>query len=214
MRRPRTAGHTLGEMIVTLAVFSALTLVGADLLIHALRSTASGELRQTALDESREVMYRVSDEIRNAVTVLDPSPTVLMQPGSPYLVFTTQNTIVGYRLVNDPHPDPNLGPRIVVQRAEYYAGYTAGVPGSQVVIPGTARQLTSAPSSLWFQIVGGGVPPGLGGANPSQTGTGVARALGQSRDTIQVQLGVTPPELPTMTMRTKKTLWAGIFPVP
>lgn len=200
----RRAGHTLIEIVVAASVFFIVLAVGSDLLVTALRSTAEGEKRQAALDETRQVMYRLSSELRRADEILDPPWTGLALEGSTYLVFSTRTEILGYRLEGD---------RVI--RRTFQPGYTPGVPGTQ--IPLSARVLTSAPSTLRFDISGNGPPPGHGGVAPGQDGDpggGIGLALGHWKQTVQVRLSVAPDGMPPLAMRTKRTLWGGLFPEP
>lgn len=197
----RRRGTSLAELIVASAVFFAVVAVASDLLVHALRSTADGELRQTALDEGRNVTYRLSSELRQAVEILDPDPRTLMIPGSPYLVFRTSDATVGYRLTSDGR----------VRRSEYAPGYLRGYSNPEIA----GRRVTSAPSRLWFSMNEGELPPGQGGVAPGQDGDpgdGIGLALGHHKRTVQVELVITPPGAAPVAMRTKKALWAGLFP--
>lgn len=200
MKRPR--GYSLVEMIVASAVFFAVVAVGSDLMVRALRSTADGELRQTALDEGRNVSYRISSELRQAVEILDPDQRTLMVPGSPYLVFRTSTQTIGY----------HVGPDNRVRRTEYANGYIRGLFTAQA----GSRRVTSAPTRLWFSMNEGELPPGQGGVAPGQDGDpgdGVGLALGHHKRTVQVELVLTPDGAAPVAMRTKKALWAGLFPV-
>jgi prepilin-type N-terminal cleavage/methylation domain-containing protein len=189
-------GFSLSEIVITAAIFSVVVALAAELLIHGLRATAAGERRQTALDECRNVLYRFSEEIRDADAILDPDRNTLERRGSTWIVFRTPKQTVGYRVVPNPRPQPGESPSGVVQRVLFYPGYTAAITGTQIVIPGTARNLTSAPSTISFLDY------------VSRDSNGV------NFDTVELTLGITPYEGQTQTMRTKKTLWPGVFPAP
>lgn len=201
-------GHSLIEVIVVLAIFGSVTTIGASLFSHALSSTAAGERRQTALDECRGFVYRISEELREATEIVDPPWKTLAEQGSPYLVFRTRDGLVGYTLV----PDSTAGATIrIVQRAVYPSTYSAGNPATQPVVAGSRRAITSAPSSLWFSIdPAGGLPPGQGGTETTP-GTSNGLAWGTQKFTVKVRASVTPQDAPPVAMGTKKTLWAGIF---
>jgi len=192
-------------MIVGCAVFALVLTVGTDLLIKGLRTTSSGERRQVALDQCRGFMYRISDELRKGTEILDPSPeSALYMTGTNHIVFRTRDEVVGYRLVDQ-------GGTQVIERRTYAYGYDSKIPGTQVALD--ARYLTTDPTTLNFAIIAGGVPPGQdGSAGDGNQAGGVAVALGTVKETVQVYVSLAPPEMVPVTMRTKKTLWAGLFP--
>jgi len=212
-------GFTLLEAIIGLAILSAVLTVGTDLLIHALRATGAGEGRGMVLDQAGGALYRLGDELRTATGLLSPSRSSLMQPGAPYLVFATADRVIGYRLVNDPRPDVEA-PQFVLERTEYYPGYTDGRPATQIAVQGSARLLTTFPTQVRFSVGPENVapPPGQGGGAPGQTpgtgGVGLALAWGTEADTVNVRLSITAPGAQPVVMSTKKTPWPALFPGP
>ncbi|HEY4000220.1 MAG TPA: hypothetical protein VGO93_15205 [Candidatus Xenobia bacterium] len=116
--------------------------VGTDMLAKAMQTTRAGEARGTALDQGTTALYRMSDDVRQTSSVLEPNYATLAQ-GSPFIVLQTQNsTTVAYRTAADPtQPQQQVLERFL---------YEPGFPTTQVVVRDSTRYLTSAPTVVWF----------------------------------------------------------------
>lgn len=163
------------------AIFFVFIVMALELFVSALRTTSQGERQGMAMEQARNFLYRISTELRTASVIVEPDMRVLLsQDGAAYLVLRTvvddQDQVVAYRTL----PDGTAAGTRYLQRCLYDDDYAASDPSSQHVVAGSVRQLTTAPTSVAFQL-----------------------GWGPELSSLGVLVTVTAPEAQPLGMRTK-----------
>ena len=126
-RRERR-GHTLSEVMISMALLSILLVACTQIVIYSLRFYRQQELRIRPLQAGRTTLLNLMRDVRSSSEILEPGLSQLAT-GLDYLVFRQQTAdgprVVAYRLMRDKHE---------IEQRLYGPDYIVGNEESQVLV--------------------------------------------------------------------------------
>lgn len=128
LHRSRRPGHTLAEVVISMALLSMLMAACTYLVVHCLRFYQQQEMRVRPLQAGRTTLLGIMRDVRSSAEVLEPS-LLKLATGLDYIVFRQATAegprVVAYRLLREQHE---------IEQRNYDPGYIVDNPDSQVLL--------------------------------------------------------------------------------